>query len=73
MSEAQEGAVGYSITQRKIQLDPKEGVRFTLGEDVEVTVSIRNGQLHVHSHAWAKSLAAIGEAGNVLRLAVIDR
>lgn len=73
MSEAQESAVGYSITQHKILLDPKEGVRFTLGEDVEVTVSFRYGRLHVHSHAWNKELAAIGEAGNVLRLAVIDR
>lgn len=68
-----EGAVGFSITQRKIQLDPNEGVRFKLGDDMDITVRIQHGELLVHSHAWAKNLAAIGEAGNALRLAVIER
>lgn len=68
-----EGAVGYSITQREIQLDPKEGVRFKMGDDMDVSVSIRHGELHVHSHAWDKNLAAIGESGNVLRLRVVGR
>lgn len=31
------------------------------------------GKLRVHSHAWSKNLAAIGNAGNVLDLAVVDR
>ena len=68
-----EGAVGYTITQHKIQMDPKDGVRFKMGEDFDITVSVKHGELHVHSHAWAKNLAAIGESGNVLRLKVIDR
>lgn len=68
-----EGATGFTITQRKIELDPKEGVRFKMGEEFDISVSIRHGELHVHSHAWDKNLAAVGESGNVLRLKVIDR
>lgn len=68
-----EGVVGFSITQRKIQLDPNEGVRFKLGDDMDITVSIQHGELRIHSHAWAKELAAVGEAGNVLRLRVVER
>lgn len=70
----EEGAVGYSITQQKIMLDASEGVRFQLGEGEDaVTVSMKHGELHVHSHAWEKSLAAIGEASNVLRLRQVAR
>lgn len=58
----------------KVTIDKREGVRFRVGEeDEEITITYRNGKLYVHSHSWAKNLAAIGEAGNVLRLAVVER
>lgn len=72
MSSA-EGAIGFTITNQQVSLNPQEGVRFKLGNDRDISVSIRHGELHVHSHAWSKDLAAIGESGNVLRLRVVAR
>ncbi|QIG58642.1 hypothetical protein SEA_HUBBS_97 [Microbacterium phage Hubbs] len=73
---AKQGQVTGYHGGRKVNLDTENGdaVVFQVGEDDEkISVSIRHGELHVHSHAWNKQLAAVGEAGNVLRLKVIDR
>lgn len=68
------GEISGIVDNLEVTLDPGMHVTFQVGEDDEkISIQIREGKLHVHSHAWGKNLAVIGEAANVVRLAVVDR